>query len=90
MKTTVNKMLRIVRGDTGGSLIYAEMLLSLLNRGHKVNIARWSNKADRDDFEAIIQFMINFNNYKTFEEYEKLVFPHLKELEKYVATGGER
>lgn len=90
MNETIDKMIRIVRGDTGGSLVYAEMLLSLLNRGHKVDIARWAYKADRDDFKAIMQFMINFSNYETFEEYEKLVYPHLKELEDYVAGDAGR
>jgi len=83
LKKTVEKMIRIVRGRTGGSEVYADMLLSMLpNSTHKVNISYWNYKADRDDFRAMLMLMQNSQDDIIFE-YENLVNPYLKELEEF-------
>jgi len=86
MKKTIDKMMKIVRGDTGGSEVYADMLLSMLpNSTHKVNISYWCYKADRDDFKAMIELMQNSHTDLIFE-YEELVLPYFDELKKYVGV----
>jgi hypothetical protein len=86
MKKTVEKMIRIVRADTGGSQVYADMLLSMLpNSEHKVNISYWCYKADRDDFKAIQELMINSHTDMIWE-YEALVMPYKEELKKYLSV----
>jgi len=90
MEKTVNKMMRIVRGDTDGSLVYADMLLSILNREHKVDIGYWCYKADLDDFNTIIEVMRNHGS-DMFWEFENCVLPHVDELRDYVNKNkGER
>ena len=84
MKNTVEKMIRIVRADTGASEVYADMLLSMLpNSIHKVNISYWNYKADRDDFNAMLELMKS-SYTDAIWEYEKLVLPYKEELQKYV------
>ena len=92
MKETVEKMIRIVRGDTGGSRVYADMLLSMLpNSDHKVNMSYWCYKADKDDFEAMLKLMSAYKSYddSLIWEYEKLVLPYVDELKKYVGEEDE-
>lgn len=84
MEQTVEKMMRVVRADTGGSRVYADMLLSLLNKNHKVDIGYWCWKADRDDFRAVLEFMANSRGDE-FWEFEKLVMPYRDELLQYVS-----
>lgn len=87
MEDTVKKMIKIVRADTGGSRIYAEMLLSMLpNSEYQVNMSYWCYKADRDDFNAMLELI---NAYRDYDDtliwkYEELIFPYLDELRKYV------
>ncbi|CAA6807330.1 MAG: Unknown protein [uncultured Sulfurovum sp.] len=82
---TINKMLYIVRGDTGGSVVYADMLLSMLpNSSHKVNMNYWCYKSDRDDYQTMSELMDNFNTDLIFE-YEKLVLPYREELLDYLS-----
>lgn len=84
LQHTVNKMIRIVRGDTGGSRVYAEMLLSMLpNSDYKVCINYWNYKADRDDFEAMIELM-KFSNTDLLFDYERILEPHIDELKAYI------
>ena len=84
MKNTVEKMIRIVRADTGASRVYADMLLSMLpNSEHKVNISYWNYKADRDDFNAMLELMQK-SCTDAIWEYEKLILPYKEELQKYV------
>jgi len=84
MEDTVKKMMRIVRANTGGSAVYADMLLSMLpNSEHKVNISYWCYKADRDDFNAMLELMKN-SHTDAIWEYEELVLPYKDELQKYV------
>ena len=86
MKNTVEKMIRIVRADTGASRVYADMLLSMLpNSEHKVNISYWCYKADRDDFNAMLQLMKNSHTDMIWE-YESLVIPYREELKKYIGV----
>jgi len=83
MKDTVEKMMRIVRADTGGSRVYADMLLSMMpNSEHKVNLGYWCYKADRDDFKAMLELMAQSHTDVIFE-YEKLVLPFVDELMQY-------
>jgi len=83
MKKTVEKMMRIIRADTGGSRVYADMLLSMMpNSEHKVNIGYWCYKADRDDFKAILELIAQSHTDAVFE-YEELVLPFVEELKKY-------
>jgi len=83
MKKTVEKMIRIARADTGGSRVYADMLLSMMpNSEHKVNISYWCYKADRDDFKAMLELMAQSHTDAIFE-YEKLVLPFVEELKQY-------
>jgi len=44
MKKTVDKMMRIVRADTGGSKIYADMLLSMLPNSISKNLKKPPDK----------------------------------------------
>lgn len=76
-------MMRIIRADTGGSRVYADMLLSMMpNSEHKVNIGYWCYKADRDDFKAILELIAQSHTDAVFE-YEELVLPFVEELKKY-------
>lgn len=89
MKKTIDKMIRIVRGDTGGSRIYADMLLSILpNSDYKVNMSFWCYKADKDDFEAMLKVMLAYKSYddSLMWEYEELVLPYVDELKRYVGA----
>jgi len=80
MKKTIDKMIRIVRGGTGGSRVYADMLLSMLpNSKHKVNMSEWCYRADRDDFNAMLQLMQNSHTDAIFE-YAELVEDYIDEL----------
>lgn len=80
---TIEKMIYIVRGRTGGSEIYANMLLSMKpNSGHSVCMEHWLYKSDEDDFQTMLELMQNYNSYKW--EYEKLVLPYVDELKKYL------
>lgn len=79
----VQKMVGIVRGDTGGSEVYADMLLSLMpNLDHKVDIGYWCYKSDSDDFQNVLEIMQNYND--VIWKFEKLVYPHQKELLEYL------
>jgi len=83
MKKTVEKMVKIVRGRTGASEVYADMLLSMLpNSTHKVNISYWNYKADRDDFRFMQMLMKNSQDDLIFE-YDMLLVPYVKELEEF-------
>jgi len=89
MKRRVEKMIRIVRADTGGSRVYADMLLSMLpNSEHKVNISHWCYKADRDDFKAMLELMAQSHTDAIFE-YEELVLPFVAELKRYTGVKDE-
>lgn len=80
----VEKMLNIVRGDTGGSEVYADMLLSMLpNSEHKVNIYYWCYKSDSDDFQTMLDLMKKSGGDAIWE-YEALVGSHKDELLRYV------
>ena len=89
MKKTINKMIRIVRGNTGGSRVYADMLLSMLpNSEHKVNMSEWCYKADIDDFQAILEVAVSYKSSddSLIWKYEELVLPYVNELKKYVGA----
>jgi hypothetical protein len=89
MKKTIDKMMRIVRGNTGASKLYADMLLSMLpNSTHKVNISYWCYKADRDDFRAMLELMQN-SHTDIIWEYEELVLPYKSELKKFIEVEVE-
>lgn len=80
---TVEKMMYIVRGRTGGSEIYASMLLSMMpNSGHSVCMEYWLYKSDSDDFQTMIELMQEYSSYKW--EYEKLVLPYIEELKNFL------
>lgn len=80
---TVKKMIYIVRCKTGGSEIYAKMLLSMLpNYDYAVCINYWLYKSDSDDFQTMLELMQEYNSMKW--EYEKLVSPYVDELKKYL------
>jgi hypothetical protein len=80
----VEKMIGIVRGDTGGSEVYADMLLSMMpNSDHKVDIGHWCYKADSGDFQTMLELMGNYNNDLIWK-YEKLVWPYREELLEYL------
>jgi len=84
MKKTVEKMMRIVRANTSGSRVYADMLLSMLpNSEHKVNINYWNYKADRDDFQVMMELMQKSNTDAIFD-FESLVLPYVSELNQFV------
>jgi hypothetical protein len=85
MEATIKKMMRIVRGHTGASQLYRDMLLSMLpNSEHKVNIGYWCYKADRDDFIALHSLMQQVKNGDDIIwEYEKLLRPYIDELEQF-------
>jgi len=58
LKKTVEKMVYIVRGRTGASEIYAQMLLSMFpNSTYKVCINHWLYKSDKDDEEMMLELM---------------------------------
>jgi len=58
LKRLVEKMMRIVRAETGASEVYCDMLLSMLpNSKYKVNMSEWCYRADRDDFNAMLELM---------------------------------
>jgi hypothetical protein len=79
---TVEKMINIVRGRTGGSEVYADMLLSMLpNSTHKVCLSHWCYKADSDDEQTILELM---QDYSMIWDYEELVRPYVAELEEFV------
>jgi len=81
MQDTLNKMLRIARTGVGSSELYADMLLSLMpGREHKVDIAYWCYKADRDDFNAILEFMKQYNYNDSSFAYEEAMLPFVDEL----------
>jgi len=80
LKLTINKMIKIANGGTGASKLYADMLLSMLpNSEHKVNISYWCYKADRDDFNAMLDLMKN-SHTNAIWEYEKIVNPYREKL----------
>lgn len=84
----VLKMVRIVKADTGGSRVYADMLLSMLpNSNHKVNLSCWCYKADRDDFNTMLE-LIKFSNTDVIFTYEEYLREHIEFLEKY--TGDKK
>jgi len=86
LQNTVNKMIRIVRADTGGSEVYRDMLLSLLpNSTYKVNISYWNYKADRDDFKTILELMIA-SNTDILWDYEEMIQPYKEELQNFQAS----
>ncbi|MFA6887677.1 MAG: hypothetical protein WCQ65_12010 [Fermentimonas sp.] len=73
-----------MRGDTGGSEVYADMLLSMMpNSDHKVDIGHWCYKADSGDFQTMLELMGNYNNDLIWK-YEKLVWPYREELLEYL------
>ena len=79
----VEKMIGIVKADTGTSRVYADMLLSMLpNSEHKVNMSSWCYKTDREDKEIMLDIMENSHS-KIIWIYEKYVLPHKKFLQKY-------
>jgi len=84
MKNEIEKILRIAKADTGASLVYAEILLSLLDKNYKVDdLGYWILKIERDDYEFILSFMQSVsNNHSKFYEFEKLVQPHIEDLKK--------
>lgn len=80
----VEKMINIVRGDTGGSVVYADMLLSMLpNSEYRVNIGYWCYKADSDDFQTMLDLMQERSGDAIWE-YEALVKPYEDELLRYL------
>lgn len=88
MEKTIIKMMRIVRGQTGASEVYRDMLLSMLpNSDVKVNIGYWCYKADRDDFKMIYTLMKQIKDgEETIFEYAKLLEPYMDELNKFIAS----
>ncbi|MDD5373352.1 MAG: hypothetical protein PHO62_08010 [Sulfurimonas sp.] len=85
LKKTVEKMLRITRAGTGAGVLYADMLLSMLpNSTHKVNMAYWCYKADRDDFDTILELMeLMKEGSQIIWLYEKLASPYAEELKNF-------
>ncbi len=83
LKKTLEKMLKIIKADTGASEVYRDMLLSLLpNSKHKVNLALWIYKADQDDFETINEF-IKASKYSDIAwDYAEALQPFVHELKK--------
>jgi ParB/RepB/Spo0J family partition protein len=80
---TIEKMIYIVRGRTGGSEIYAKMLLSMLpSYNYEVCMNYWCYKSDMDDEQTMLELMQNYSAYKW--EYEKLVQPYIEELQEYL------
>lgn len=80
---TVEKMMYIVRGRTGASEIYANMLLSMKpNSSHSVCMEHWLYKSDQDDFQTMLELMENYSSFKW--EYEQLVLPYVAELKEYL------
>lgn len=88
LKITVEKMVKIVRGNTGGSQTYAEMLLSMLpNSSYKVCINDWNYRADRDDFEVMLELIRRYgenNQNSPIWVYEELVRPYYQEIEDFL------
>jgi hypothetical protein len=90
LPSLIKKMMGIVRGDTGGSEVYADMLLSMLpGTDHKVDIGRWCYKSDSDDFQTMLELMMNYNNDLIWK-YEKLVFPYRDELLSYLGVENKK
>jgi len=86
-KDELNKMIRIAKTQTGGSLIYAEMLLSMIpNSKQSVRINEWNYKADRDDFNIILELMKQSNTDIIFE-YAEMIEPYKKELLDIIKTN---
>lgn len=86
LQKTVNKMIRIVRADTGASGLYRDILLSLMpNSTHKVNISYWNYKADRDDFKTILELMIA-SNTDILWDYEEMILPYREELQNFQSS----
>ena len=82
MINTINKMMDIVRANTGASEVYIDMLLSLLpNSSHKVNINEWNYRADYDSKNMVLKIMTNQSN---IWEFEKLIIPYREEIKKYL------
>jgi hypothetical protein len=82
MLNTIDKIMEIVRADTGASEVHAEMLLSLLpNSSHKVNMSQWNYRADSDSKEMVENLM---ENQSEIWEFEKNVTPYREELKKYL------
>jgi len=80
MKKTIEKMIRIVRMDTSASAVYRDMLLSMLpNSEYKVNISEWCYRADRDDFNAMLELM-SLSNTDAIYDYATLLSPYVDEL----------
>lgn len=86
---TIDKMIYIVRGRTGGSEIYAKMLLSMLpSYDYEVCMNYWCYKSDSDDFQTMIELIENYNTYKG--DYEELVQPYIEELKKYLGLENAK
>ena len=88
LEITVKKMVHIATSGTGSSQLYVDMLLSMLpNSTHKVNMSEWCYKADRDDFNTILELMQKTKeNSQIIWEYEALISPYMEEL-KQIAEG---
>lgn len=87
LEKTIKKMMRIVRGDTGGSRVYADMLLSIIpNSTYKVNMSQWCYKADVDDFKVMLKLIKIYKmpNDEIIWEYDKLITPYRDELIAFV------
>ena len=82
IEKTVQKMVAIARGQTGGSAVYRDMLLSILpNSGHKVDISYWCYKADQDDFSTILLLQAQSRaNRDILWVYADLLEPYREEL----------
>jgi len=78
MENQIRKMIKIVRADTCASEVYRDMLLSMLpNSTNQVNISEWNYKADRDDFD----FMLNLMR----QSHTDMIFEYENKLQKYIA-----
>jgi len=90
MEKTIEKMMRIVRANTGSSQLYADMLLSMLpGHSRKVNISYWCFKADRDDFETMLEIM-RYHRTDLIFKYEELLLPYKEELENFKGSEARR
>jgi ParB family transcriptional regulator, chromosome partitioning protein len=84
---TIDKMIYIVRGRTGGSEIYAKMLLSMLpSYDYEVCMNYWCYKSDSNDFQTMLELMENYSAYKW--EYENLVQPYIQELKEFLGLDN--
>lgn len=89
LKKTVEKMVYIVRGRTGASKVYAEMLLSMFpNSTYKVCINYWLHKSDKEDEDMMVELMQRWNEGNKEDSpkwlYEKIARPYAEELEEFV------